>query len=87
MYDKTKDWICQFFSCYCLLIHVIAEKIKMEIKVTGRQDRRRKHLLDDLKEEREYWKMKEEILDCAVWRSCFGIGYGSLVRQPTEWVI
>jgi len=31
--------------------------------VTGRQGRRRKHLLDDLKERRGYRKLKEETLD------------------------
>jgi hypothetical protein len=34
-----------------------------EIKVTGRRGRRRKLLLDDLKERRGYWKLKEEALD------------------------
>jgi hypothetical protein len=33
------------------------------IDVTGRQRRRSKQLLDDLKEEAEYWKLKEEALD------------------------
>jgi hypothetical protein len=30
--------------------------------VTGRRGRRRKQLLDDCKEERGYWKLKEEAL-------------------------
>ena len=31
--------------------------------MTGRRGRRRKQLLDDLKEKREYWKLKEEALE------------------------
>jgi hypothetical protein len=31
--------------------------------VTGRQGRRRKQLLDDLKKTRVHWKLKEETLD------------------------
>jgi hypothetical protein len=41
-------------------------------------------LLDDLKEKRRYWKLKEEALDRTLWRSRFGRGYGPVVRQATE---
>jgi hypothetical protein len=34
--------------------------------VTGRQGRRRKKLLDDLKERRGYSHLKEEALDCTM---------------------
>jgi hypothetical protein len=37
--------------------------------MTGRRGRRRKLLLDDLKETREYWKLKEEALDRTLWRT------------------
>jgi hypothetical protein len=40
--------------------------------VTGRRGIRRKQLLDDLKEKRGYWKLKEEALDPTVWRVRFG---------------
>jgi hypothetical protein len=40
--------------------------------MTGRQRRRCKQLLDDLEKTRRYWKMKEEVLDCTVWRTHFG---------------
>jgi len=36
---------------------------KGKIEVTGRRGRRRKQLLDDLKEKWRYWKLKEEELD------------------------
>jgi len=49
----------------------------------GRQARRRKQLLDVLKEKRGYWKLKEETLDCTVCRTHFGGGFGSLV---SEWL-
>jgi len=36
------------------------------IQVTGGRGRRHKQLLDDLKETRVYWKLKEEALDRTV---------------------
>ena len=38
---------------------VIEGKIEGRIEVTGRRGRRRKQQLDDLKETRGYWKLKE----------------------------
>jgi hypothetical protein len=52
--------------------------------VTGRQGRRRKQLLDDLKETRGYWKSKEEALERTVWRIRFVGGYGSIAKQTRE---
>jgi hypothetical protein len=37
----------------CLLKHVIEGKLVGKIEVAGRQGRRYKHLLDDLKEKRD----------------------------------
>jgi hypothetical protein len=42
----------------CLLKHVIEGKIDEKIKVTGRRERRRMQLLDDLKEKTGYWNSK-----------------------------
>jgi hypothetical protein len=42
----------------CLIRHVIEGKIKGRMEVTGRQGRRRKQLLGDLKEKGGYWKLK-----------------------------
>jgi hypothetical protein len=52
--------------------------------MTGRRERRSKHLLDDLKEKRRYWKLKQEVLDHTLWRTHFGRGYGPVVRQTAE---
>jgi hypothetical protein len=67
-----------------LLKRVIEGKIAGRIEMTGRQRRRRKHLLDYVKETRGYWKLKEEALDRAVWRIRFARGYEPVVRQTTE---
>jgi hypothetical protein len=63
---------------------VIEGKLEGRIVVTRRRGRRRKQLLDDLKEKRGYWKLKEEALDRTLWRTRFGRDYGSVVRQTTE---
>jgi hypothetical protein len=48
---------------------VIEGKLEGRIEMTGRQVRRRKQLLDYLKEKRRYWKLKEEALDRTLWRT------------------
>ena len=53
----------------CLLQQVTEGKIKGGIEVTGRRGRRRRKLLDDLKERRGYCHLKEEALDRTMWRA------------------
>jgi hypothetical protein len=62
----------------------IEGKIKGGIEVTGRRGRRRRKLLDDLKERRRYSHLKEEALDRTVWRARFGRGFGPVVRQTSK---
>ena len=50
------------------------------MEVTRRRGRRRKKLLDDLKDRRGYSHLKEEALDRTVWRNRFGRGFGPVVR-------
>jgi hypothetical protein len=52
--------------------------------VTGRRERRRRKLLDDLRERREYPHLKEETLDRTMWRARFGRGFGPVVGQATK---
>ena len=52
--------------------------------MTRRRGRRRKKLLDDLKDRRGCSHLKEEALDRSMWRNSFGGGFGSVVRQNTE---
>jgi hypothetical protein len=54
--------------------------------VTVRQGRRRRKLLDDLKERRGYSHLKEEALDRTMWRARFGRGFGPVVRQTVKWM-
>jgi hypothetical protein len=50
-----------------ILKHIIEEKVG-GIEVTGRQGRRYKQLLDNLKERIGYLKFKDEALHCILWR-------------------
>ena len=52
--------------------------------MTERRGRRRRKLLDDVKERRGYSHLKEEALDSTVWRARFGRGFGHVVRQATK---
>jgi hypothetical protein len=81
---RKANWNCHILRRNCLLKHVIEGKLEGRIDMTGRRGRRRKQLLDDLKEKRRCWKLKEEALDRTLWRSRFGRGYGPVVRQTTE---
>jgi hypothetical protein len=50
----------------------------------GRRVRRRKQLLEDIKEKTRYWKLKEEALDRTQWRTHIGRDYRPVVIQTTE---
>jgi len=54
-------------------------KIYGKDRVTGRRGRRRRQLLDDLKETRGCWKLKEEAQDRTLWRTRSGRGCWSIV--------
>ena len=70
----------------CLLKQVIEGKVKGDLEVTRRRGRRRKKLLEDLKDRRGYSHFKGEALDRTVWRHRFGGDFGPVVRQNTEWL-
>jgi hypothetical protein len=52
--------------------------------VTGRRGRRCRKLLGDIKERREYSRLKEEALDRTIWRARFGSGFRPVVRQTAK---
>jgi hypothetical protein len=68
----------------CLLQQVIGGKIKGGIEVTGRREKRRRKLLDELKDRRRYLHLKEEALDRTTWRAPFGRSFGPFVRQTAK---
>ena len=68
---RKANWIGHILHRNCLLKQVIEGKIKEEIEVTRRQGRRRKKLLDDLKDRRGYCHLKEKALDRNMWRDRF----------------
>jgi hypothetical protein len=72
------------FRRNCLLQQGTEGKIKGEIEVAGRRGRRRRKLLDDLKERRGYSHLKEEALDRTTRTARFGRGFGPVVRQTTK---
>ena len=79
---RKANWIGHILRRNCLLRQVIEGKIKGEMEVA----RRRKKLLDDLKDRRGYSHLKDLALDRTMWRNRFGGGFGPVVRQNTEWM-
>jgi hypothetical protein len=84
IHKQKANWIGHILRRNCLLQRVIEGKIKEGIEVTGRRGRRRRKLLDDLKERRGYSHLKEEALDRTMCRAGFGRGFGPVVRQTTK---
>jgi hypothetical protein len=76
---RKANWIGYILRRYCLLQGVTEGKIQGRIEVTGKQGRRRRKLLDDLKERRGYSHLKEKALDRTMWRVRFGRGFGPVV--------
>jgi hypothetical protein len=81
---RKANWIGHILRRNCHIQQVIEGKIKRGIEVTGRRGRRRRKLVNNLKERRGYSHLKEEALDRTKWRDCFRRGYGPVVRQSAE---
>jgi hypothetical protein len=77
---RKANWIGHILRRNCLLKQVIEGKNE----VTRRRGRRRKKLLDILKDRRGYSHSKEEALDRTMFRNRFRGGVGPVVRQNTE---
>ena len=58
---RQANWIGQVLRRNCLLKHIIEENIEGGIKVMERRGGRRKHLINDFKERRGYWKLKMKL--------------------------
>jgi hypothetical protein len=69
---RKANWIGHMLRRNCLLKHIVEGNIEGRIKVTGRQGRRRNQVLDDVKETRRYWELKEEArertLEGSLWK-------------------
>ena len=52
--------------------------------MTGGRGRRRKQLLDNLKERRGYSHLKAEALNRPMWKALFGRGFRPVFRQNAE---
>ena len=76
---RKANWVGHILRRNCLLQQVTEGKIKGQIEVTRRQGRRRKKLLDHLKDRGGYCQLKEEALDHTRWRNHFGRGFGPVV--------
>jgi len=68
---RKANWIGHILRRNCIIKQVIERKIKGQIEVTRRQGRRRKKLLDDLKDRRGYCELKEEDVNRTMWRKRF----------------
>jgi hypothetical protein len=83
MKRRKANWIGHILGRNCFQKRVFEGKIEGRIGVRARRGRGRKQLLNDLKEMRGCWSLKEETLDRTVWRTRFGRARRPVVRQTT----
>ena len=81
--SEMRKYLTYVLRRNCLLKHII----EGGVEVTGRKGRRRKQLLDDLKETRGYWKLKEKTLESSAWGTLIGRGCEPVIRRTTERMI
>ena len=62
--------------CVCVCVCVCMERQTDRLESTHEQ------ILDDLKDMRRYWKLKDKALDYTMWRACFGRGRLILICLP-----
>jgi hypothetical protein len=79
----TYLWIIHIYShinsvATLSLLSAFSSDINLKFLQKGRRERKRKQLLDNLKELRGYWKWKSQ--ERTLWRTRFRIGHG-----PVEW--
>ena len=74
------NWIGQILRRNCLIQHTI----QGTTEGARRRQRRCKQLLDDLKENRRHWNLKEEALDRTLCTTRYVWGYGPVARQTTH---
>jgi len=76
--EGKPDW--SILRRNCILRHVI----EGDIESIGRRGRRRKRLVDGVKEKKIYRNLKAEALDGPWWRTRFRRGYGPVAKHTTE---
>jgi len=81
---RKVNWFGRILYRNCHLKHVIEGRTEGRKGVSGRRGRRRRQLLDSVKENRRYWKLKEEALDRNLWRTVFGRDCDPVVRQAAQ---
>jgi hypothetical protein len=59
---RKTDWNCHILRRNCPINHVIEGEIERSTEMTERRRRRCKQLLDDIKETRGNWKLKQKAL-------------------------
>jgi hypothetical protein len=81
---RKANWFGHILRRNCLIRQVFKGKIKGGIEVTEIRGKRRRKLLDDLKERRGQSYLKEEDLDRTMWRARFGRCFGPVVRRTAK---
>jgi len=71
---RKGSWIGHTLHRNCLRKHVIDGKTERRVEVAGKRLRKRKQLLDNLKEKRRCRKLKGDALESILWRTGLGRG-------------
>jgi hypothetical protein len=61
-----------------------SKKERMKANWIGHMLSKKNCFLQQVKDTRGCWKLKEEALDCSWWRTRFGRGYEAVVKQTMK---
>jgi hypothetical protein len=74
------NFIGHFLCRNGLLRHFIGGNNR-KVRRDGKTWKKSRHLLDERKEKRRYWKLKEEALERTVWKARYERCYGPVARE------
>jgi len=83
---RNASWIGHILHRNCLLTDIADRKRGRRVEVTEVWGRRRKQLLNDVKEKRGYFKFKVQALDLILWRTRFARGYMWTCHKTVKWL-
>jgi len=79
----TQQWKANWTGHILRRNRLLKHAVERKIEGSERRGRKCNELLDDLKETRRYWKLKEGAPDRALFKTRFGRGCGTVVRHTT----
>jgi hypothetical protein len=82
---RVATLLLHFTTSLLLQRHLNTFQYIPDMKNIKEEQKTREDKEEDFKEMRGYWELKEEALNCTVWRTRFERLYGAVVKQAKGW--